>query len=137
MPSLDPINGTNLLVYVNGEAIMGSKTCKLSVSHDVRDTTTKDSAGWAGKAEGLRSWTLTADGLAMFQTSNVDFDDLLALITTRTKVHLKFSTELSGDSWWYGDGWLKSIELDAANEDSVSYSCSFEGTGVLTKAAHT
>lgn len=137
MASTDPINGTSLLVYVNGEAIMGSKTCKLSISHDTRDTTTKDSSAWASKAEGLRSWNVSCDGLAVFTGTNYDFNDLLLLISNRTKVSLKFSTEVSGDSYFYGDAYLKTIDLDASVEDSTAYSAAFDGTAILTKAAHT
>jgi predicted secreted protein len=138
MATAGVINGTNLLVYVNGTAIAGSKSCKLTTSHEVRDTTTKGSAGWNEVMEGKRKWGLSVDGLVALDATTTAWDDLYTLlIVNRTKVHLKFSNETSGDAWWYGDGYCDALDMDTPVEDSTSYSASFSGTGVLTQATHT
>jgi predicted secreted protein len=132
------INGTNLLVYVNGTAIAGARECKLTTSHDTRDTTTKSSGGWQESREGKRSWGITCDGLVAMDASTTAFDDLYTLlITTRVHVHLKFSSDTSGDAYWYGDGHAKSLDMSAGTEDSTQYSAVFEGTGALTQVVHT
>lgn len=138
MATTGSINGTNLLVYVNGTAIAGAKSCKLTTSHEVRDTTTKSSAGWGEVKEGKRKWTISCDGLVAMDAATTAFDDLYTLlITNRTKVSLKFSSETSGDAWWHGDAYAESLEMDAPLEDSTTFSASFSGTGVLTQATHT
>ena len=131
------INGTNFLVYINGEAIAGCKTCKITFSHDARDTFTKDDSGWGTIAEGKRSWEISCDGLVAFDASTYTLDELTNLMINRTKIHLKFMTATSGDHYWHGYGYIKSVDVDSPNEESVSYSASFGGTAVLTQAAIT
>jgi predicted secreted protein len=131
------VNGTNLLIYVNGTAIGGSKTCKLTMSHDPIDTFTKDDAGWATEAAGKRSWAISCDGLVAFDTALYALSSLADLIINRTKVSVKFSTNTSQQQYFYGDAYLKTYDVDGGVEDSISYSANFEGTGVLTKATKT
>jgi predicted secreted protein len=131
------INGKNFLVYVNGEAIAASKSCKLTLSHDVRDTFTKDDSGWKTNAEGAKSWNVSVDGLVAFDASGYTLDDLTNLVINRTQVHVKFMTGTSGNKYWHGQGYIKSVDIDASNEESTSFSASFEGTAALTQAMHT
>jgi predicted secreted protein len=138
MASTGVINGTNLLIYVNGTAIAGSKSCKLTTTQEVRDCTTKTSAGWRETGEALRTWSMSADGLVALSASTTAFDDLYTLlIVSRTKVHLKFSNETAGDAWWYGDAYCKELSMDAPLEDSTAFTATFEGSGILTQATHT
>jgi predicted secreted protein len=131
------INGTDFLVYVNGEAIGGQKTCKLTLGHAGRDTTTKDDSGWKTGAEGLRNWSISSDGLVAFDGTLFEPNEMANLIINRTRVAIRFRTSTSGNSWWYGNAYLMSYDVDAGTEDSVAYSASFDGTGVLTMAAVT
>ena len=114
------VNGTLFILYVSTDAgssynAVGSSTsASLSLNMDTRETTNKGSAGWRTLLESTRSWT--AD-----------------IITNRTKCKVKFSTELNGDTYWYGDAYLTSMSMDAPLEDSSTISLSFEGTGILTK----
>lgn len=130
------INGHDLLVYVNGTAVAGSKTCKLAVKHDPRDCSTKDSNGWEKKGTGKRSWTVSVDGLVAFDATN-GVDDLMTLITNRTQVTLKFSTETSQHGYWTGQGFLESLDVDAPDQESVNYSASFAGSEAVTYSTHT
>jgi len=131
------VNGKNFLVYVNGEAIAVSRSCKLTLNHDGRDTFTKDDNGWGTNAEGKRSWNISCDGLVAFDASTYTLDELTNLVINRTKVHLKFMTGTSQNKYWHGQGYIKSVDVDAGNEESTGYSASFDGTGVLTQATHT
>lgn len=138
MATTGSINGTNLLVYVNGTAIAGSRSCTLTTSHEVRDTTTKASAGWGEVKEGKRSWSVSCEGLVAMDASTTAFDDLYTLlITNRTSVSLKFSSEASGDAWWHGMAMATDFSMEAPLEDSTTFSASFNGTGVLTQVTHT
>lgn len=131
------INGTNLLVYVNATVVAGAKSCKLSLKHDARDCTTKECLGWEKKGTGKRSWTVTCDGLVMFDATNYGPDDLAGLITNRTEVTLKFSTETSQHGYWQGSGFLTGMDVDGGTEESVSYSASFDGSGACSYLTHT
>ena len=131
------INGTNMLVYLNGTAIAGSKTCEFSLKHAPRETTTKDDAGWDTKAEGLRSWTGKCDGLVAFDASNIGYDDLFGFIAARTKLYVKFSNENTGDNYYHGYVYLTDISMTMPDNTSAGYTCAFDGTGVLTDTVHT
>jgi predicted secreted protein len=131
------INGTNLLVYVEGTAVAASKTCKLTIKHDTRDCTSKDSDGWEKKGEGKRSWSMSCDGLVVFDATTQGTDDLMGFITSRHEVTLKFSTETTQQGYWYGVGYITGLDIDAANEETVGYSATFEGSESLTYATHT
>lgn len=133
MATTGKINGTKLLVYVGSTAITHATKHTLELNMDTRDATTKDSAGWTETLEGKRNWTISGEAMFAFDAT-YGHDELTALIINRTSVTLKFSTEVSGDTYFTGTGWLKSCSADASNEETTTYSFSFEGTGALTKS---
>lgn len=130
------INGKSLGVYLNGTLISFSKSCKLSVTHEPRDTTNKDTNGWKTAAEGNRSWKIDCEGLVDFSATN-GVSALFTLMTNRTLVGLSFETSVSGEKRWYGNGYITNIDMDAPNQESATFSVSFEGTDTLTEVAHT
>lgn len=137
MATTDTVNGTKFGVYVTGTLIAGGTDCELSVTHDPRDTTTKDDAGWETSLEGKRSWSVKTNGMVAFDASGYDYEDLRLLQVNRTKVEIKFSTDTSGDKYYKGDAYLSSVTLNAPVEGSVTYSADFKGTGTLTVATKT
>ena len=143
MPATSIMNSTDVVIQISEDSgtsydIIGRCTsASLSVSMEVRDTTTKDSSGWAEKLEGLKAWNLGGDGLVTYSISG-DFDSpdaLFTLLSNRTLVKIKFGSATSGEIDYTGDAYLTSYEQEAGVEENVTYSFSFEGTGVLTQAA--
>jgi len=126
------LNGTLLILEVEGTEIANSQTHTLNVSMSTRETTVKSSAGWKSILEGLREWSIDCSGLVAFDAA-YGFSDLLALVTGRTKVTLKFTSNVSGNDYWTGDAYITSLSLEAGTEDNVSFSATFEGAGVLTE----
>ena len=127
------INGTDLVIYIGSDVIGHSTSHALSIAHDPRDATTKDSSGWRDLLEGLRNWSTSGEGLVAFD-ADYGFTELFTLITNRTTVTVKFSTEVTGDAYWTGDAYLTSLDQDSPTEDNVSMSYTLEGTGALTEA---
>mgnify|MGYP003134737543 CR=1 FL=1 len=143
MPATSIMNSTDVVIQIsedNGTSydIIGRATsASLSVSMEVRDTTTKDSAGWQENLEGLKNFSLSGDGLVTYSISG-DFDtpdDLFTLLENRTKVKIKFGSATTGEIDYTGDAFLVSYEQEAGVEENVTYSFSFTGTGALTQAA--
>tara|TARA_S200002703_G_scaffold150678_1_gene149294 strand:+ start:1450 stop:1881 length:432 start_codon:yes stop_codon:yes gene_type:complete len=134
------LNGTSLLLYVD---VSGTKTPiayatsgSLSINMDTRETTNKESSGWRQLLESTKSWTMEAEGFHALDATNFDFKDLFAKVSARTAVDLQFSVGASpatGDYYYAGSAYITSISLDSPLEDSVTFSCSFEGTGALTE----
>ena len=127
-------NGTNLGVYVDGTIIAAATDCSLSLNMDTIDITTKDSAGYRELLAGLRSGSMSCNGLIDYQSSNTDTVDLVAAWTNRTALTLKFSNELTGDQSYTASGFLTSLEQSGGTEDTATYSASFELSGVVTPA---
>jgi len=127
------INGTDLAVYIGSDVLAHSTSHSLSITHDARDATTKDSGGWTDVLEGLRGWEVSGEGLVAFDATK-GFAYLFSLVNTRAAVTLKFSTEATGDTYYSGSAYVTSIDQDSPTEDNVSMSFTFSGTGALTEA---
>jgi predicted secreted protein len=125
------LNGTDLLVYDGTHAILHSTDCSFQLSQSSRDASTKASAGWKASLYGQRSWTMTNNGLVALDVGyNLAY--LLGLITQRTIVTLYAKTANSADFYIYGTALLTSVQMTAPNNNNVTYSASFEGTGALS-----
>ena len=135
------INGTKFGVYVAGTKIAYATSASISMNHNLRDTSTKDSSGWRDQLEAQRDWEVSVEGMLIFvdgsggAIAGTTMDELYSTyIATRTEFTLMFSTEESGDIKWSGQAFLTSLSADTPNEDSSTWSGSFSGTGALTQA---
>ena len=130
-------NGTDCLVYVDVSstptAIAGSTENTLTVNGEVIDVTTKDSQGWRDLMAGLASWSISGAG-KFDDAAAFGYSDLLALLVAKAPVTIRMSFEESGVPYWTGEAIITSLELAAPLEDAVTFSYTFEGTGVLTEA---
>ena len=144
MPTTGIFNGTNLVVLVGSEVVAHSTSCSLSVSVDLPDSTTKSSQGWAEQIGGLKSWSLTTDGLATVDPTGATYivGDIFTALAARTAVTVKFttvstgSTVIAGDLVWSGLAFIESLDVTADMESPATYSVSFTGTGVLTQGTN-
>lgn len=143
MATTGVFNGTSLVVLVGTEVVAHATSCSLSISADLPDATTKESGGWTDHIAGLRSWSLTTDGLATVEPTGTNYTvgDLFSALNSRTSVTVKFttvngSTPIVGDLIWSGSAFLDSLDITADMESPVTYSASFTGTGVLTQATN-
>jgi hypothetical protein len=129
------INGTNLVIKVGGVAILKATTASLELSVDMPDATTKDSAGWAEFFAGVRSFTLSTDGLIDYATAAaVETDELVAMLIARNTVAVTFGTSTAGDMLLSGNAYVSSISQTADMESPSGFSVTFQGTGALTQS---
>ena len=137
MATVGIINGTKFGVYDGGTLVAYATSGSISINHNVRETSNKESEGWKEVLEGQRDWEISCEGMVAFDggaTKSVD-ELFTSYITTRASLTVSFESSESGDKKWSGTAFLSSISLDAPNEESTTYSCSFTGTGVLTQAS--
>jgi TP901-1 family phage major tail protein len=126
-------NGTNLGVYIGGTIIAAAQDVSMSLSMETIDITTKDSAGYRELLAGLRSGSMSCNGLIDYaDASNKDVTDLYAAWESRTELTLKFSTEQATDTSFEASGFLTSLEQSGGTEDTATYSATFELTGQVT-----
>lgn len=128
--STNVFNGTKILVYVDGIAIAGGTSHSLSLSSDMADITSKDSAGWKEILPTLKSWSIDVDSLLAY-TGTRGYKQLFEYLKNRTKVSVKFRNDVSGDQTFKGDMYITSLDSDGPMEDAATFSCSLEGTGEL------
>ena len=137
------LNGSNVVVWFNktttptaSDKVLFTTNCTLSITHDLPDATTKDSAGWAEHISGLRSWEVTVDGLSNFD-SGENILDLWDLIENReTTVRMIFAVDENDDgsatAFFYGEVSLANLELTNEMEATASFSGTLTGNGPLS-----
>ena len=123
-------NGTSIGFYVGGVKVAGCTSADISRSMSTRDTTSKDSAGWAGNGEGLREWSASGEGFFDLAAA-YGFTDLEAAYVDRTLLTIRVSTETSGEEYSEGQAYLASLEATSGVEESATFSFEVTGTGEL------
>lgn len=126
------MNGTDIVLYIDGVAIANSTNNTLSVSMETREATTKDSDGWSEALEGLRSWEMSVEAFEALDSTK-SFEEFFDVINTRIKVSVVLSTKISGDVQYFGAAWLSSVEQTSGVEETVTFSASLTGTAPLKK----
>ncbi len=135
MATTGVFNGTNLLLKVEDTTVGHTTSCTLTISHDLPEATTKDSAGWQEVISGVRSGEISFEGLVDYSDS-ANAIELADYIINRTQITAIFGTTESGDSIYTAEGYISSIEQSAEMESPVSYSGSITITGAIVKSAN-
>ena len=128
------MNSTDVVIIVASEIVGKMTSASLSVTMATRDISTKDSAGWMEVLEGQKSWTLSGEGLVVYNnTGKATPDDIYTLLSNRTAVAIEFGSETTDEKYYSGSGFFTEFSTDAGVEDNATFSFSFQGTGVLTQ----
>lgn len=124
------LNGTSCVIKVDGDTISYGKTANFKRSMATRETTTKESAGWKGTAEAIKSGSFDFKGLVALNIG-YGFVDLFSLAANRTSVYVQY----------YQDGvtysancYITSMTQSAEVEGSVEFDATFEINGLITSA---
>jgi predicted secreted protein len=130
------INGTDLLVYVGGVAILGATTHSLSLARATRDTTNKDTASWQTVLSGRKNWSISGSHMFSFDAA-YGHSQLFALLDAGASVTVKFSTDTAGNKHWSGSAVITKLDIEAGDDANTTYSYEFAGTGALTEVTTT
>ena len=90
--STSVMNSTDVIVRIGTdgstwETVGKMTSASLSVTMATRDTSTKDSAGWMEVLEGQKSWTLSGEGLVVYNDAGkATPDDIYTFLSGRTVV---------------------------------------------------
>lgn len=132
----DILNGTTMLVYVNGKAIAKTTSHTMSLGVNMRDATTKDSGGKEEVLPGTSNATIAFEGLVAWKASEATktwYDTLFDLYESKSPVTLKFyNKDAVSEPGFTGSAYLESLEMSAPTEDNVTMSGTFHITGGLT-----
>ena len=122
------IKGVDVLIKIGDQVIGGQRNATIEMSAETIDTTTKSSGGWTTKIAGLKSWTCSADGIFFIDDAGRKACETAFLNGGTVQVELSNETGL----YYAGNVLISSMSVEAGQDDVVSYSVSFEGTGELT-----
>lgn len=130
------LNATDVVVKINttagsapADVLLHCTSASLSVSRDLRDSTTKESAGWQKNLPGLKSWEISGDGFADFSGTN-DIKDLITeMISASPEVEVSFG--VAGQGVYTGEAIISSVSIDAGVEENATYSLTLTGTEAL------
>jgi len=137
------INGDDVFVEISTDGgttweKLGELTnCSLTRNHETRDVTDKYDAGVRALAEGNTNWELSGEGNVAYATEAgfVKPNALDGHLGSRTKLDVRFTTDVVGDYQYSGQAYVTSFELSAGTGETQTYSITFQGTGALSSSA--
>ena len=129
--------GIDFLIKVNtGTAeepeyttVGAQRGASLSMSAETLDKTSKDSDGWQESLAGMRSWSISTDGLLILDDEGYMAIEEAYMMGENILIQM---TTKSG-ALYEGDAIITTVDLDAPYDDLANYSAEFTGAGKLTK----
>lgn len=137
------INGHNMRLLADSAGdttpvVIGKATeCSISVENSPRTVAHKDTGGatgWVSNDYGESSWSGQCNALFAEDETNRKLHELYTDFVAGQKVTIEFTTSQSGDYKFSGTAVITSMELNAPNNENVTYSITFTGDGALTFA---
>lgn len=113
------------------------KECSITINTDIRDVTNKDSAGWKQILPGLKSASCSATGFVNYDaTTNFEEFQNAQIDGTKFDIEIRVGTEGTGandgDRVYTCKGYLTSVELSSAFEETQEYTINFDIDGAVT-----
>lgn len=130
-------NGSNLLFYIGtgntATPIAVSRTASISLAATTVDTTTKDSVGgWAESLMVGRSWSGSVGGLVVWGAPVTVFSSAM-FDRTLLDIQFKRKDAVAGDIIFSGAAWIESFDMEASQDEAVTYAVKFTGCGPLVQ----
>ena len=119
------INGNNIIITLDGNAIAGTKTNEMQSSAETIEITTATNQTWKSFIAGRKSWSFTVGFLLL---ANIDYNKLLN-VGTEYNIVIKGRDSNSGAS---GKAILTDCKITATKGTLATGSFSFVGNGPLT-----
>jgi predicted secreted protein len=131
------INGTSLIIVVDGTAIAHSTSATLNLERAMIDVSSKDSSGDSESIAGQKSASLDFEALVDFSPSAGDnIADLITLYQANTAVSWEIASGTAGTAPKFtGNGFISSLSMDTPMEDATTFSGSITVTGAVTYTA--
>jgi predicted secreted protein len=118
--------GNNILVYLNGTAIAGTKSNEIQTDCEMIEITNMTSAQWRQFIAGRKQWTVSTGFLVL---AGADIKKLLNVGTTYT---LRFR-DRAGSNIIEGQAILKTCKISATRGNLATGAFSFQGSGELAE----
>lgn len=136
MPTTNQFNGGIIGIYVDGTLVACTTSDTFEGNAQQIDASCKGSSLWGYFLQGTKNWTFTQEGRWQFDAT-YGIGDLIDLWIAGTEVTVKYSSDVSGDWYLYGQAIITNVGLTAPNNEAAGFSCTFSGRGALTKTTLT
>jgi TP901-1 family phage major tail protein len=136
----DKIAGIDVLVKINTGTVQaptlttigGQSGASLSRSRNMIETTNKSSNGWVEKIPGNAEWSIDCD--AFMVLGDAGYKALSDAFKNKTAVLLDVSISTgTGAIKFSGSAYVSDAGLEFGQDDAVTFSVTFEGSGALTE----
>ena len=119
--------GNNIIVFMNGTAIAGTKSDEIQVESDTIEVASETDQDWVHRIAGRKSWSLNVGWLVL---ANQDVRKvLLAGSVVTIKIKGRSDTDANGVT---GAAILKTVKITATRGNLAQGSFAFIGNGPLT-----
>jgi len=138
------IKGQNLRIKLGDKFVAFATSCKVHVSANLEDSSTKDSTNDFTEQEltGM-SWDVSADALYSVDTdaSGLNGIGALDMILAKQKVEVSFEQTtgtknreaVSGSVTYSGQAWINDVSVNAPNRQNSTFTIQATGDGPLEK----
>lgn len=128
MPSTGAMNGTAILLKVEGTTVAKLTSNSFSLNRAAIDVSNKDSNGWQESIYGQGSGSFECEGV-FAENGTWGFDEAYTALTAKTVLTIRYGTTTAGDKYYEGECLLTSLTQTAPMEDKVTFSCTLQLTG--------
>jgi len=133
------VNATDVILKLDFDSsstsynkLLHATSANLSISREMRDSTTKDSSGFSTSLPGLKSFEISGDGFVDIDdsTDGKDVEELITeMLAAAPEVAIQFA--VGPNKNYAGKGFISSISVDAGVEENATYSITITGSGSL------
>lgn len=140
--------GKSMMLFLQGKAIACATSCKLDISAELMETTSKDDGMWKNKEVKSMSYNGSSDCLLIKKDADHpeqshDYDNLMAAILAGEPLDFRFTKVESSKDGVPSSGWelpsggysgqvfLTSLSITAQDGDYATCSVSYDGSGAL------
>ena len=118
--------GNNIIVYMNGQAVAGTKSDEIQVDTDTIEVASATDQDWVHRIAGRKSWSLNVGWLVLVDQDvrNV----LLAGSVVTIRIEGRGASDSNGVS---GSAILKTVKITATRGNLAQGSFAFVGNGPL------
>ena len=127
------------------QALAFSTSAKLSISMATREISSKDSGDFIEKMPAKFSWNISTDALMNYVSTGTtqSTDEFTGYMLSKKLLNVAFASKTGTSPSWTvdaskkkftGTAWITSIDLNAGDGATATYSIQLEGTGPLVLA---
>jgi predicted secreted protein len=124
------INGTLILVDLNGTTIGCSTNATLNITNERLETTCKDDNGAKTYEAGSQDWSLDCEGLVKFDDAS-NFSAVAAAAVAKTGIEWTFGTANADDPVFTGTGFIGDFSYGAGLNTPSTWSFTVAPTGPI------